>query len=81
MPSACAAQPFLLVQPASHVSLSSPELHFQYINQEGTAGDALLSQINVSGSRLSTDLQLSEEVVALKVAGLGSFKAHLCSAA
>ena len=60
--------PFSLVQPASCVSLSSPELCFQYINEEGTAGDALLSQIIVSGSRISTDLQLSDEVVALKVA-------------
>ena len=72
-----------LVQPASRVSLSSPELCFQYINKEGTASDALLSQINFSGSRLSTDLQLSDEIVALKVARLGSCKAHggLCTAA
>ena len=62
------------MQPASHVSLSSPELCFQYSDQEGTATAALLSQINFSGSRLSTDLQLSDEVVALKVVELGSCK-------
>ena len=83
MPLLALHAPFSLVQPASHVSLSSPELRFQYINEEGTAGDALLSQINLSGSRLSTDLQLSDEVVALKVAGFGSSKTRggLCTAA
>lgn len=71
MPPACAPLALSLVQPASRLSLSSPELCFQYLDEEGTAEDALLSQIDFSGSRLSTDLQLSDEVVALKVAEIG----------